>query len=165
GARTPWQFFTDHAEPELVEAIRRGRAEEFRGHGWDQIHGGPVDVPDPQSPATVAASRLDWGEPHRPEHARVLRWYRDLVALRRAEPDLATGDLAATRVEHDEAAGWVVVHRGALRVVVVLARRPTRVPLDGPADVVLAWADEDVAVTGDGLTATGRTVAVLRRTA
>ena len=34
GASTPFQYFTDHAEPELVEGIRRGRTEEFAGHGW-----------------------------------------------------------------------------------------------------------------------------------
>src|SRR5690606_39017835 len=31
GARTPWQFFTDQADPEMVEAIRRGRTQEFGG--------------------------------------------------------------------------------------------------------------------------------------
>ena len=34
GARTPWQFFSDH-EGELGEAVREGRRAEFASHGWD----------------------------------------------------------------------------------------------------------------------------------
>ena len=59
GARTPWLFFTDHDEPELAEAVRRGRTAEFAGHGWEELYGGPVEVPDPQAVSTVAASRVD----------------------------------------------------------------------------------------------------------
>ena len=33
-ASTPWQFFTDHQEPELAEAVRAGRRREFAEHGW-----------------------------------------------------------------------------------------------------------------------------------
>ena len=66
GAGTPWLYFTDHEEPELAAAVSRGRTEEFAGHGWADLYGGPVDVPDPQDESTVAASRLDWAEPARP---------------------------------------------------------------------------------------------------
>lgn len=34
GARTPWQFFTDHTDPALAEAVRSGRRREFAAHGW-----------------------------------------------------------------------------------------------------------------------------------
>ena len=56
-ASTPWQYFTSHEEPELAEAVREGRRREFAAHGWAS-----EDVPDPQAPATVAASTLDWSE-------------------------------------------------------------------------------------------------------
>ncbi|MEV5906648.1 malto-oligosyltrehalose trehalohydrolase, partial [Streptomyces sp. NPDC052127] len=46
-AGTPWQYFTDHTDPELAEAVRRGRRREFAAHGWAE-----EDVPDPQDPAT-----------------------------------------------------------------------------------------------------------------
>ena len=121
GARTPWQFFTDHAEPDLVESIRRGRTAEFGGHGWTDLYGGEVDVPDPQAPATVETSRLDWSEPERPEHSRLLDWYRTLIALRREVPDLASGDLAAT----GSIAGLGIVDgTGPMDVRVVLAEQP-----------------------------------------
>ena len=83
GASTPWQYFTDHPDPELAEAVRRGRRDEFAGHGWDRDQ-----VPDPQHDGTVEVSRLDWSEPGREPHSRLLRWYRDLIRLRRERYEL-----------------------------------------------------------------------------
>lgn len=138
GATTPFQYFTDHAEPELAEAIRVGRTTEFAGHGWAELYGGPVDVPDPQSPSTVAASRLDWSEPARGEHARLLAWYRTLIRLRRTVPALADGDLAATSVGVGDDGSWVLVRRGDVSVAASIAPGPVTVPA-GPATVLAAW--------------------------
>ncbi|MCP5990558.1 DUF3459 domain-containing protein, partial [Klebsiella pneumoniae] len=77
--------------------------------GWADLYGGEIEVPDPQSPQTVAASRLDWDERDRPEHARLLRFFRDLIALRRAEPDLSSGERAATTVTVAGDGGWLVM--------------------------------------------------------
>jgi len=155
-ASTPWQFFTDHAEPELAEAIREGRRREFASHGWDA-----GDVPDPQDHATRDASVLRWSEATEPAHRRVLDWYRALVALRRTEPVLASGDLHAVAVDHDEDGRWVVVRRGRLRVAVNLAGEAQRVPLDASAtEVVLAWDGADV--DGWGVVLPAGSVAVLR---
>ncbi|MDQ3757558.1 MAG: malto-oligosyltrehalose trehalohydrolase [Actinomycetota bacterium] len=77
-ASTPFQYFTDHADPELGRAVSEGRRSEFGAFGWK-----PEDVPDPQDPATFERSRLDWSEPAREPHAGMLRWYRELIALRR----------------------------------------------------------------------------------
>ncbi|WP_127127849.1 malto-oligosyltrehalose trehalohydrolase [Georgenia sp. SYP-B2076] len=166
GATTPFQYFTDHGEPELAEAVRKGRAEEFGTHGWADLYGGEIEVPDPQSPQTVAASRLDWDERDRPEHARLLRFYRDLIALRRAEPDLSSGERAATTVTVAGDGGWLVMHRGVMDVVVALADGATTVPLPtgdaGAPEVVLAWGETRLADDGTALTAQGPGVAVLR---
>ena len=34
GASTPWQYFTDHQNDELAEAVRTGRRDEFTAFGW-----------------------------------------------------------------------------------------------------------------------------------
>jgi maltooligosyltrehalose trehalohydrolase len=167
GATTPWQFFTDHPEPELAEAIRRGRRIEFSGHGWATLYGGHVDVPDPQASSTFESSRLDWSEPGQARHLRLLAWYRDLVALRHREPDLAGGTRDVV-VRYADDGSWVVLQRGAIRVVCVLSGIPTSVPLDLPvgsdqveaSEVLLTW--DTVAVRGGEAHLPGRSVAVIR---
>ncbi|MGW9826587.1 maltooligosyltrehalose trehalohydrolase [Brevibacterium pityocampae] len=56
-ASTPWQFFTDHREDWLGEAVSNGRKSEFARMGWDESA-----VPDPQDPETFTRSVLDWTE-------------------------------------------------------------------------------------------------------
>ncbi|WP_329168168.1 malto-oligosyltrehalose trehalohydrolase [Streptomyces sp. NBC_01267] len=133
GADTPWQFFTDHSDPELAEAVRGGRRREFAAHGW-----AADDIPDPQSPATRERSCLDWSEPAGGHHARLLDWYRELVALRRTQPDLVDADLASVKVAHDEDARWLALRRGDLRIAVNLGKEPAHIPLNGRDGRILA---------------------------
>ncbi|MFE7169146.1 malto-oligosyltrehalose trehalohydrolase [Streptomyces sp. NPDC057616] len=134
-AGTPWQFFTDHTDPELAEAVRRGRRREFASHGWAE-----EDVPDPQDPATRDRSCLDWAEPAEEPHARVLDWYRALIALRHEQADLTDPDLADIKVAYDERQRWLAFRRGDVRVAVNIAKEPAQIPL-GPrhARVLAAW--------------------------
>ncbi len=132
GARTPWQYFTDHQDPELAEAVRQGRRSEFGSHGW-----AAEDVPDPQDPATVTRSTLDWSEPEQEGHARLLRWYRDLIAARRTHPDLGSGDLTAVVADWDAAARHLVVGRGGAVVLANLGDAPWEHPTSGR--VLLSW--------------------------
>ncbi|PRH79124.1 malto-oligosyltrehalose trehalohydrolase [Streptomyces solincola] len=134
GASTPWQFFTDHTDPELAEAVRTGRRREFAAHGW-----AAEDVPDPQDPATRDRSCLDWAERERDPHARLLAWYRELIALRAEQPDLTDPDLASVRTAFDEDARWLALRRGDVRVAVNLAKEPVRVPLGTGGRVLAAW--------------------------
>ncbi len=158
GASTPWQFFTDH-EPELGTVVREGRRAEFSGHGWAELYGGQVEVPDPQAESTFATSRLDWSEPEAPGHGRLLAWYRDLVALRGREPDLASDDRSRTRVEHTD--DVVVLHRGAVEVHLNLGTAPVTVALGhGTPEVLAAWAP--VTAAEGRLELPGRSVAVVR---
>ncbi|RHA41612.1 malto-oligosyltrehalose trehalohydrolase [Cellulomonas rhizosphaerae] len=166
GARTPWQFFTDHPETDLAAAVSAGRIAEFGGHGWTDVYGGDVEVPDPQAPETFRASVLDRSERDDPERADLLEWYRVLVGLRRSVPDLASGDLAATDLTWhgpDDADGpWsgvLVLHRGAARVVANLTDQRAHVALDGPLDVAASSAP--VEVGPDGIDIGARSVVVL----
>ncbi|MFH8466098.1 malto-oligosyltrehalose trehalohydrolase [Streptomyces sp. NPDC017991] len=145
-AGTPWQFFTDHTDPELAEAVRRGRRREFGSHGWAE-----EDIPDPQDPATRDRSCLDWSEPEKGVHARVLAWYRELIALRHAQADLTDPDLADVKVAFDEGARWLAFRRGDVRVAVNLGAERAAIPLGGrQARVLAAWEPVDVP-GGDGL--------------
>ncbi|MFI9585724.1 malto-oligosyltrehalose trehalohydrolase [Streptomyces sp. NPDC052236] len=136
GARTPWQFFTDHTDPELAEAVRNGRRREFAAHGW-----AADDIPDPQSALTRERSCLDRTEREREPHARLLAWHRALIALRHTQPDLTDPDLAAVNVAYDEGARWLAYRRGDLRIAVNLAKEPAAIPLGGSGvgRVLAAW--------------------------
>lgn len=133
GAGTPWQYFTDHQDPQLAEAVRSGRRREFAAHGWKA-----EEVPDPQDPATRQRSCLDWAEPERESHAWLLEWYRTLIRLRRSQPDLRDPDLAAVRVAFDEERRWLTFRRGDVRVVVNLGTESVTVALGRNGVRVLA---------------------------
>jgi maltooligosyltrehalose trehalohydrolase len=136
GATTPWQYFTDHTDPDLAEAVRAGRRREFTAHGWSEDQ-----VPDPQDPATRERSCLDRSEREREPHAALLAWHRELIALRRALPDLSDPDLAAVKVAFDEQARWLAYRRGDLRVAVNLAKEPAEIALGGGGRVAAAWGE------------------------
>ncbi|OLR91316.1 malto-oligosyltrehalose trehalohydrolase [Actinokineospora bangkokensis] len=121
-ASTPWQFFASFPDEQLAEAVRTGRRKEFAEHGW-----GESEVPDPMSPDTVAASRLRWSELAEPVHRKVFETYKALIALRRAEPQLSDPRLSELVVESGE--GWVVLHRGTLRVAVNLSASEIALPI------------------------------------
>jgi len=155
GARTPWLFFSDH-EGELGEAVRLGRRAEFAPHGWDT-----EDVPDPQDEATVRASTLDWAEPAQDRHAALLAWTRDLIALRRARPELSDGHRDRTAVTYDEADRWLVVRRGRVAVVVNLAGERRSVPLTGSPQAVLLTSEPGVEHADGQVSLASESVAVV----
>ncbi|MEY1674999.1 malto-oligosyltrehalose trehalohydrolase [Gordonia sp. ABKF26] len=153
-AATPFQFFTSHPEPELGRATAKGRKAEFAEHGWDSD-----DVPDPQDPATFERSKLDWTELDDPDHARMLDFYRTLIALRKAEAALHDPSFASVSVDFDEASGWFAMHRGNWSVVCVPGDEPVTVPL--VLDVEMAW--EPARSDGAGFTSPGHNVIIGRR--
>ena len=157
-ASSPFQYFTDHADPALGRAVREGRRGEFAGFGW-----APEEVPDPQDHATYLRSRLDWAERDDAPHADVLAWYRTLVALRRRHPALLDGDMAAVDVGVDEAARTLVVRRGGITVACNLADETRTVVLGGePRDAARVLASRPgVRVEAGAVTLPGPSAAVL----
>ncbi len=153
-ASTRWPFFTSHPEPELAEAAGKGRLEEFADHGWDVSQ-----MIDPQDPQAYRSAILDWSEPERPPHREMLELYRALIALRAAEPELADADLSAVSVDVDEAARWVIVQRGGLRVAANLAPGEQTLPVSA-REVLVATAA--AATVDGGLRLAGESAAIVR---
>ena len=157
GASTPWQYFTDHQDPELGRAVSEGRRGEFASFGW-----APDDVPDPQDAATFERSRLDWDELGDGVHASLLTWHRDLLALRRRVGDLTDGRLDAVRVEASET--WLRMERGSVTVALNIGSSTVDVAVTPGAGTTLA---SDPAVTvdpaGGAVTLPPDTVVVLHR--
>lgn len=107
GETAPFLYFTDHGDPALVEAVRRGRRAEFASFGWQGM------VPDPQDPRTFERSRLNLGDRLAPGHKSLLGWYRRLIALRKQWPALGTARSEAYGCQAwtYEAERVLVVHR------------------------------------------------------
>jgi maltooligosyltrehalose trehalohydrolase len=157
-ASSPFQYFTDHDDPELARAVVEGRRAEFAAFGWR-----PEDVPDPQAAETFERSRLDWDERGEEPHTTMLAWYRALIELRRREPDLACGALDV-RVSVDEQHGVVTIHRGRCAVVGNIGSSVRTVPLPAPRtwEVLLA-SSPATQLSAAGVVVAPDSAAVLRR--
>jgi maltooligosyltrehalose trehalohydrolase len=118
-ASTPFLYFADHEDPEMARAVSAGRKREFAAFGFNES-----EIPDPEARETFDRSRLNWAELHEARHEEILDWYRRLIHLRRGSMALNDGDLAHTKVEFDDAAKWLVMDRGAVRVVINLGSEP-----------------------------------------
>jgi malto-oligosyltrehalose trehalohydrolase/4-alpha-glucanotransferase len=130
-AAQPFPFFADFG-PELAEAVRKGRREEFARFPEFQDPATRERIPDPTVEATFAAAKLRWEDVTQPEHADWLDWYRRVIAARHAEivPRLA-GLCADGRYE--------VLGEGAVVV---------RWPLGGGSTLTLAANLSDIRVEG-----------------
>jgi maltooligosyltrehalose trehalohydrolase len=114
-ASSPFQYFTDHADPELGAAVREGRRREFAAFGWSA-----EAVPDPQDRATFDRSKLVWDELDEPYHRRVLDWYSALIELRRRLP--VRQDSAGIHTEVDDNLRTIKFERDGISVRVNLGK-------------------------------------------
>src|SRR3954454_13530412 len=95
----PFQFFTDHIDPEIATATREGRKQEFEA--FTSFSG--ESVPDPQDVETFLRSKLE------PRDADPI--YRELLQLRRELPR------ELEIVEADDAAKILRLRRGDVELV------------------------------------------------
>jgi len=82
----PFQYFISHGDPNLIEAVRNGRAEEFAAFGWED------DAPDPQSEAVFNQCKLNHDLRKSGHHQIMYAFYGALLRLRRELPALRNPD-------------------------------------------------------------------------
>jgi maltooligosyltrehalose trehalohydrolase len=108
GEENPFPFFCSFGDKQLIEAVRKGRKEEFAelvGQG---------SVPDPQAEETFASARLSWSWPQGTPRAGLRRLYQDLLAARREWPALRDFENRSARLLPDAENGPVLeLLRGA----------------------------------------------------
>jgi maltooligosyltrehalose trehalohydrolase len=93
GEESPFQYFVSHSDQELIEAVRRGRMEEFSAFQWEGT------LPDPQDEMTFLRSRIDLDLRHHGKHHTLLEFYRTLIQLRKEIPSLSSLDKRGVTVE------------------------------------------------------------------
>lgn len=153
---SPFQYFVDH-DPEMAKLVSEGRRMEFAAFGWE-----PESIPDPQSQETFEQSKLNWNECGQPEHAEMLQWYRNLIALRRATPCLNNGEPGNTHALCDEDRKWLRFDRGPIAVFCNLADEARSFSVPRNSRVLLA-SRESVEISGGELQLPAVSLAVLQK--
>ena len=105
GEKAPFLYFVSHSDPALIEAVRKGRAEEFRAFRWE---GEPLD---PQSEETFARCKLHWNDHNEGQHGVLRAFYKELLRLRREVPALASLDMQVVRATPYENCDVLFVRR------------------------------------------------------
>jgi maltooligosyltrehalose trehalohydrolase len=125
----PFLYFVSHTDPNLVEAVRQGRRQEFAAFAWQG------EPPDPQAEETFLRSKLNFELRQRDRHARLCSYYRELLRLRRDVPALALLSREHMSVVSDGEAKVLVVRRwrDCDEAVLVLCLSETDVDFRMPA--------------------------------
>lgn len=145
GETAPFQYFTSHSDADLIEAVRKGRREEFDDFIWEG------EPPDPHDEETFRRSKLNASLREKDEHASMWRLYRTLLALRRETPALRNLDLGAIETHADDELGVLLVRRGDVLLAFNFADAVRTVPLPFAA----AW----LPIVGNGASDNGASIA------
>lgn len=86
GEPAPFQYFVSHEDKGLIEAVRKGREEEFARFRW------PHKLPDPQAEETFLRSKMNWDLQNGGKYKIIREFYRELLDLRGRIP--ALGELS-----------------------------------------------------------------------
>ncbi|MEQ9552291.1 MAG: malto-oligosyltrehalose trehalohydrolase [Coleofasciculus sp. G3-WIS-01] len=106
GEDAPFPYFVSHSDPDLIEGVRKGRAEEFKAFGWD-------NAPDPQGTEVFEQAKLQWDKIDQGKYGLLRRWYKRLIQLRKETPALATLDRQNLNVSSLSPEKIIVIHRTA----------------------------------------------------
>jgi maltooligosyltrehalose trehalohydrolase len=109
GEMAPFPYFISHSDPDLVAAVRKGRRREFAAFGWEN------EPPDPQDEATFLSAKLDHSLCRRDPHRVLMRFYQELIRLRKTHPCLAKMSKKNLHVVDDEHKMFLVVRRWSRR--------------------------------------------------
>ena len=98
GESRPFPFFCSFSDPDLIEAVRRGRQAEFASLAFQW----QAEIPDPQSPSTFQTAKLSWQWPEGSREAGLRRLYAELLAARRGWAPLRDRRQTCARVPPTE---------------------------------------------------------------
>jgi maltooligosyltrehalose trehalohydrolase len=102
-----FMYFVSHTNPELAEAVRKGRKAEFAA-----FHA-QGEAPDPMAEDTFINSKLQWNLPDEGKHKIMLSFYKELIALRNSLPALHQLNRKLTKAEYNEEQQTLTLYRGA----------------------------------------------------
>lgn len=80
GETAPFQYFVSHGDEALLQAVCKGRCEEFASFGWTET------PPDPAAASTFERCILHAEQRSQGQHEVLQRWYAALLRLRASLP-------------------------------------------------------------------------------
>lgn len=101
----PFQYFVSHTDPELAEAVRKGRKEEFKSF---HLEG---EAPDPMDTKTFENSKLQWNSLTQHLHKSMFQYYKDLIHIRKTYTPLNKLERKNVRTACDESKQLLIVER------------------------------------------------------
>jgi len=105
GELHPFQYFVSHTDPELAEAVRKGRKAEFAA-----FHA-QGEAPDPVAEETFNNSKLQWDLQKAEPHQTMFRWYQTLIQLRREQSVMRHLNRKNVNVAVNAAGKTLLLHR------------------------------------------------------
>ncbi len=153
GESAPFLYFTSHTDEPLARNVREGRKREYASFLEAEATAKSSmteGFADPQDEETFKRSKLVWSRLETEPHAGILRFYRDLIALRRSHAALSNCDKKLTEVRHDDARQWITIARGsdegeAALLVCNLVQEALDVPVELRSDAwrLLLWSEDE----------------------
>lgn len=108
GTTTPFYFFTDFSDPDLQNAVKNGRLQEYSAHGISE------GFRDPGTLETFQDSTLDWVWEYNDKNSEIFDHYKKLIALRKEHPALNNCKKTLTHVKYSEENQWMIIERSAI---------------------------------------------------
>jgi maltooligosyltrehalose trehalohydrolase len=105
GEEAPFQYFVSHSDQALIEAVRKGRKEEFSAFQWDE------EIPDPRDVATFLRSKIHLDQRQNGKHKSLFDFYKRLIKLRKEVPPLSCLDRKSMQVRAFEREKAIFIKR------------------------------------------------------
>ncbi len=100
-----FMYFVSHTDPELAEAVRKGRKAEFAAFHAEG------EAPDPMAEETFNNSKLQWDLIKQQPYQTMFSFYQKLIALRKSVPALHHTSREFVKAEADEQTNTLTLHR------------------------------------------------------
>lgn len=101
----PFLYFVSHTDPDLADAVRKGRKAEFAAFHAEG------EAPDPVSEKTFEESKLQWELLKEEPHQKMFSFYKSLILLRKQQPALSNLNRNQVDVEVNEQKQTLSLHR------------------------------------------------------
>jgi len=105
GETAPFQYCTSHSDPALIEAVWKGRRQEFARFEWQG------ELPNPQEEKIFQSLKLNHSLSSEGQHRVLLSFYQELIRLRKEVPALSRLDKETLDVQGDEESKLLFIRR------------------------------------------------------